>query len=96
MSQIAITVNGQQLVGNTHQPVLEQLEHAGLAPEYQCRNGVCGMCRCKLMRGVVSKKDAMAYVAMDEILTCQSIPTENLTLEFNYRLSLPPKKSITP
>ena len=72
MSRIAITVNGQTLVGNTHQPLLEQLEQAGLQPEFQCRNGVCGACRCKLDKGNVAQEDAMAYLAAGEILTCRS------------------------
>lgn len=87
MTQIAICVNGQHLVGNTHQPVLDQLESAGLVPEFQCRNGTCGACRCKLMQGSVTEQDSLAYLARGEILTCQSIPSENLTLEFNYHLS---------
>ena len=94
MSRIAITVNGQHLLGNTHQPVLEQLELAGLKPEFQCRNGVCGACRCTLKKGAVSESDAMAYLAYGEILACQSIPNENLTLEFNYRLCSSSENSV--
>ncbi|WP_407332710.1 2Fe-2S iron-sulfur cluster-binding protein [Enterovibrio sp. 27052020O] len=93
MSQITITVNGQTLVGNTHQPLLEQIEQAGLQPEFQCRNGVCGACRCKLDKGEVVQEDAMAYLAAGEILTCRSTPLESVDLEFDYHVSLVAKKA---
>ncbi|NGN97780.1 2Fe-2S iron-sulfur cluster binding domain-containing protein [Grimontia sp. S25] len=93
MSRIAITVNGQTLVGNTHQPLLEQLEQAGLQPEFQCRNGVCGACRCKLDKGNVAQDDAMAYLAAGEILTCRSTPSEDVSLEFDYQVSFVAKKA---
>ncbi|WP_150137910.1 2Fe-2S iron-sulfur cluster-binding protein [Candidatus Enterovibrio escicola] len=87
MSQIHITVNKKRLVGNTHQTILDQLEIANLQPEFQCRNGVCGACRCKLNKGSVSQKNTVAYVATGEILSCCSTPNENVTLKFNYQLS---------
>lgn len=93
MSQITIKVNGEMLVGNTHQPLLEQLEQSGLQPEFQCRNGVCGACRCKLDKGTVSKQDTMAYAAAGEILTCASVPSGNVELEFDYQLSFVAKKA---
>ncbi|STQ76446.1 class I ribonucleotide reductase maintenance protein YfaE [Grimontia hollisae] len=93
MSRIAITVNGHTLVGNTHQPLLEQLEQAGLQPEFQCRNGVCGACRCKLDKGRVSQTDTMAYLAAGEILTCSATPSEDVSLEFYYQVSFVAKKA---
>ncbi|RXJ73646.1 (2Fe-2S)-binding protein [Veronia nyctiphanis] len=90
MSRITISVNGQELVGNSHQQLLEQLESAGLMPEYQCRNGVCGACRCKLESGHVNQKDAMAYVAAGEILTCQSVPVSDVSLTFDYQITSVP------
>ncbi|MDD1781756.1 class I ribonucleotide reductase maintenance protein YfaE [Enterovibrio sp. ZSDZ35] len=94
MSRITITVNGQSLVGNTHQPLLEQLEQAGLQPEFQCRNGVCGACRCKLQKGSVSQQDTMAYLAAGEILTCSAIPAQNIELDFDYQVSFVARKAV--
>ncbi|KXF82175.1 class I ribonucleotide reductase maintenance protein YfaE [Enterovibrio coralii] len=93
MSRITITVNGQTLVGNTHQPLLEQLEQAGLQPEFQCRNGVCGACRCKLQKGAVVQEDAMAYLAAGEILTCSSTPSQDVDVEFDYQVSFVARKA---
>lgn len=93
MSRITITVNGQSLVGNTHQPLLEQLEQAGMQPEFQCRNGVCGACRCRLDKGQVKQEDAMAYLAAGEILTCRSVPKDDVSLAFDYQFSFIAKKA---
>lgn len=88
MSRLTITVNGQQVSGNNDEPLLVQLERAGLQPEYQCRNGMCGACRCKLIAGQVDQREAMAFVAPGEILACRSIPTSDLSLEFDYQVQL--------
>ncbi|MDO6706575.1 2Fe-2S iron-sulfur cluster-binding protein [Photobacterium sp. 1_MG-2023] len=90
MTKLTITVNGQAVSGNNHEPLLLQLEQAGLQPEFQCRNGMCGACRCKLKSGHVTQYDAMAFIAPGEILACRTVPTSDLTLEFEYHLQLPP------
>ncbi len=87
MNGIKILVNGDILVGNTHQRLLDQLEAAGYQPEYQCRNGLCGVCRCQLKQGEVKKEDTMAFIAQNEILTCCATPLENVEIVFNYQLA---------
>lgn len=53
--------------------ILETMEKAGLEPEYHCRDGHCGACRCKLKAGQVEYVAfAMAYTAEDEVLPCIS------------------------
>ena len=43
--------------------ILQSLEKADLGPEYQCRDGHCGSCRCKLVEGQVEYTGfAMAYL----------------------------------
>jgi len=86
VSRLTITVNGQEVHGNSREPLLVQLENAGIQPEYQCRNGMCGACRCQLKSGAVVQQDAMAFVGQNEILACRSIPKANVELEFNYEL----------
>ncbi|WP_305837912.1 class I ribonucleotide reductase maintenance protein YfaE [Photobacterium leiognathi] len=86
MSQLTIKVNGVEVHGNNHEPLLKQLEQAGVQPEYQCRNGMCGACRCKLKQGAVDQQDALAFVAPNEILTCRSVPKSNVEIEFDYQL----------
>ncbi|QIL84557.1 2Fe-2S iron-sulfur cluster binding domain-containing protein [Vibrio sp. HDW18] len=51
--------------------LLESMEQAGLAPEYNCRDGHCGACRCQLVAGEVEYVGfAMAYTQANEILPC--------------------------
>ena len=53
--------------------LLESLERAGLAPEYQCRQGHCGACRCQLITGKVQQMtDPLAYLQPNDILPCIS------------------------
>ncbi|NUY55571.1 (2Fe-2S)-binding protein [Salinivibrio sp. MA351] len=85
MTRITIDVNGVEVGGNTHQNLLEQLENAGIQPEYQCRSGLCGACRCKLNQGSVTQHDAMAFVMPGEILACQSAPQTNVSIVFDYQ-----------
>lgn len=87
MSPLTFKVNGQTVCGNSREPLLVQLEKAGFQPEYQCRNGMCGACRCKLKVGAVDQQDAMAFVGPNEILACCSVPKSHLELEFDYQLA---------
>ncbi|MDR9826512.1 2Fe-2S iron-sulfur cluster-binding protein [Vibrio sp. FNV 38] len=53
--------------------LLEAMERAGLEPEYHCRDGHCGACRCSLIEGKVESIGfAMAYTNPGEILSCIS------------------------
>lgn len=55
---------------------------------YACKNGVCGTCRCKLVKGDVEMVQNFALEA-DEVkngyvLACQSYPTtDNVTVDFD-------------
>ncbi|MFC5077393.1 CDP-6-deoxy-L-threo-D-glycero-4-hexulose-3-dehydrase reductase [Vibrio thalassae] len=56
---------------NPSNTVLETMEQAGLEPEYNCRDGHCGACRCTLVSGEVEYIGfAMAYTQGNEILPC--------------------------
>jgi ferredoxin len=56
---------------NPSNTVLETMEQAGLEPEYNCRDGHCGACRCTLVSGEVEYVGfAMAYTQANEILPC--------------------------
>lgn len=87
MSQLTITVNGIKVCGNRHEPLITQLEAAGLQPEYQCRNGICGSCRCKLISGSVTQQDTLAFIGPNEILSCCSIPQQDIEINFDYQLN---------
>uniref|UniRef100_A0AAU8L0N6 Ferredoxin n=1 Tax=Pantoea phage Survivor TaxID=3232176 RepID=A0AAU8L0N6_9CAUD len=51
--------------------LLDVLEENNIQVEYQCREGYCGSCRCKLISGEVEwVKDPLAFMGKGEILPC--------------------------
>ncbi|OEE74751.1 class I ribonucleotide reductase maintenance protein YfaE [Vibrio genomosp. F6] len=68
----ALKINGlTSIQSNSSSTLLEAMEQSGLTPEYNCRDGHCGACRCKLESGEVEYVGfAMAYTHDDEILPC--------------------------
>lgn len=95
MSQITIKVNGMKVHGNSREPLLIQLERAGLRPEFQCRDGMCGACRCKLAAGAVDQKDSMAFIAPNEILACCAVPKSGVEVEFAYDIGETEQEDLT-
>ncbi|KQS83186.1 MULTISPECIES: pyridoxamine 5'-phosphate oxidase family protein [unclassified Rhizobium] len=65
--------------------LLELAEARGLAPEFSCRQGTCGICRTKVVSGSVTySKRPEAPVAEGEALICCAVPAEgggNLQLD---------------
>jgi ferredoxin len=65
-------------VGSNHRSIhhpkgslLETLESASVRVESHCRNGFCGACRTKLVKGEVEYfTEPLAFVEDDEILPC--------------------------
>ena len=64
------------------QSILECLEAKNIEIHYHCRDGFCGACRVKLVKGQVCypQGEPLAYVADDEILTCCCIPVTDIIL----------------
>jgi len=63
-------------VDNTDLTILEALEKEGIAANFQCRNGVCGTCRCQLVSGKVKYiKEPLAFTAHNEVLICIAVKT---------------------
>ncbi len=73
---------------NPSNTLLETMEQAGLKPEYNCRDGHCGACRCKLESGEVEYVGfKMAYTEANEILPCICKAKSNVTLtDVNYAM----------
>ena len=61
-------------VDDTDLTILEALEKEGIAANFQCRNGVCGTCRCQLISGKVKYiKEPLASIQSDEVLICIAV-----------------------
>jgi len=54
-----------------HPNLLSLLEAHNLCVEFQCREGYCGSCRMRLLKGEVHyPQRPLAFVQQDEILPC--------------------------
>ncbi len=68
--------------GPEQRTLLDALEAQQLQVNYQCREGYCGACRCKLLSGTVSYiNEPLAFVRKGEILPCCSIPITDIEIE---------------
>jgi len=55
--------------------LLELAEARGLEPAFSCREGHCGSCKTRLLKGAVSYiKEPAAKVGEDEVLVCCAVP----------------------
>jgi len=70
-------------------PVLESALAAGIHIAYGCRDGNCGTCKAKVVRGTVSQPDDLQGLSSLEreagyILCCRSVPCSALVIEADY------------
>ena len=64
-----------------HKNLLNYLKLQGIDVHYQCLEGYCGACRCKIISGEVDYPIfPMACIRDGEILTCCSLPTDDIEL----------------
>lgn len=71
-SLIILRTSGAQLqCSDEHASLLIALESHNLCVEYQCREGYCGSCRTRLIKGEVCyAAQPLAFVQEGEILPC--------------------------
>ena len=69
----------------TEKTLLEIAEDAGINIDFECRSGICGRCKTRLLAGSVSMEvqDALDDADKSEniILLCQAKSTGNVTIE---------------
>lgn len=74
MSEMIITLNtsGTKLkCSQSHPSLLVALEENNLCVEYQCREGYCGACRTRLLKGEVCyASQPLALLQEGDILPC--------------------------
>jgi ferredoxin len=65
--------------------VLEAAEEHDISLPFECRSGICGQCKCKLVSGrvVMEVQDALtpADKAKGLILACQARPVQNCEVD---------------
>lgn len=72
MSRVTLRISGTQVqCQKEHPSLLAALESHQVDVEYQCREGYCGSCRCRLVAGKVRwLTEPLALVRDGEILPC--------------------------
>lgn len=72
MTRVTLSLSGTEvLCQEEHPSLLAALESHRVTVEYQCREGYCGSCRCRLVSGQVDwLTEPLAFIQPDEILPC--------------------------
>ncbi len=66
----------------SHSNLLEVFEHHQVQVEYQCREGYCGSCRMRLVKGQVAyQQQPLAFIQQGDILPCCCLPIDDIELE---------------
>ena len=77
-----ITTCDKSFALRENETLLEALERTGHDVEFQCREGYCGSCRTKILKGSVSYQELpLAFVGSDECLPCCCTVTDDLSVE---------------
>jgi len=82
MSQIIVTGGAAINFDGSEPTILHSLEQQQQDVSYQCREGYCGACRCKLISGRIQYlQEPLAFVRDGEFLPCCSIPATDIKIE---------------
>jgi ferredoxin-NADP reductase/DMSO/TMAO reductase YedYZ heme-binding membrane subunit len=82
--QIAFKRSGKA-IGAAGLTVLEAAEEQEISIPFECRSGICGQCKCKLVSGRVAMEVQDALTAADKakglILACQARPVRDVEID---------------
>lgn len=77
--------SGQVVALTPGKTILETAEAAGVDIPFECRSGICGQCKTRLVAGQVTMETADALGAAEKargfILACQAHATGNVTVD---------------
>ncbi|TYL48281.1 class I ribonucleotide reductase maintenance protein YfaE [Marinomonas sp. IMCC 4694] len=78
-----VLLGKKQILVTENEPLLVQLERAGVNVEYQCREGYCSSCSIKLLRGNVHYPfEPLAWVQSGYLLACCAIVKSDIEIAF--------------
>jgi CDP-4-dehydro-6-deoxyglucose reductase len=87
MPTVTVRPSGLHFTSAVGEVILNAAIRAGVRLPYGCRDGVCGSCKCRLVKGQVERRQGHAHVlsaeeqALSYILACQSIAESDVVLE---------------
>jgi ferredoxin len=77
--------SGKSVPLDPDKTLLEIAEDAGLTPDFECRSGICGRCKNRLVTGSVTMEVEDALDETDKsqniILLCQAKATASVTID---------------
>lgn len=83
--QCRLAHSGKTVALSSNQTVLEAAEAAGVALEYSCRQGFCGVCKARLLEGNVTMEIEDGLAPADKtagyILTCQAKAEHDIVVD---------------
>lgn len=77
-----VLLGKQQILVTEDEPLLPQLERAGVTVEYQCREGYCSSCAIKLLWGKVEYPiEPLAWIHSGAMLACCAVVKSDIAIE---------------
>ncbi len=82
-SVVILRHSGDRIECAEHHPnLLTTLEAHNLSVEFQCREGYCGSCRMRLLKGEVAYAETpLAFLQQGEILPCCCLAKGEIEIE---------------
>src|SRR5579875_1477634 len=82
--RIRLAESGAVVTASGHETILQALEREGYTPSFNCRVGVCGTCRLRLLNGEVTRGEESGLTpeqrARGDVLACVAHPLGDITL----------------
>ncbi|MCF6239515.1 MAG: 2Fe-2S iron-sulfur cluster-binding protein, partial [Candidatus Marinimicrobia bacterium] len=87
--EVTLKPSGKQFVVENETTVLDAAAQAKITLSHSCRDGSCGTCKSRLLKGQVDHPGDLDGISEDEraegyILTCVAKPRSNVELESSY------------
>ncbi|WP_417762076.1 FAD-binding oxidoreductase [Shewanella sp.] len=82
-----VEIQPSKVTFSTENMLLDDAISQNVILEHSCKNGVCGACKAKLLKGLVENEHGQT-VDSGEILTCCSIAKSDVVLEVEYHPEL--------
>ncbi|MFT6835274.1 MAG: ferredoxin [Francisellaceae bacterium] len=74
--------NTNILVHDASKTILEHIEFAGINVDSQCRSGMCGVCKRKIISGKFEYKQIpLAYTSGKDILICIAMINTDINIK---------------
>lgn len=71
-----------KMINFSEESVLEHALKNKIDVEYNCKDGFCGACVCKLVSGKIKyTKDVISFLPKEHIAICSCVPESDIVLD---------------